>query len=173
MKTKICTKCYREKELNKFSLHKGGKYGISSRCKYCDKKYRENNREKIKKGQSNYYLRNKEKINKKNKKYYHENKEKYKNRCQKRKELLPWQKTLQYIKQRCNNPNHKSYKYYGGRGIKNFLTKDDIKYLWFRDKAYLMEKPSIDRKDNDGNYIFYNCQYIEFVQNINKDKKYF
>ena len=72
------------------------------------------------------------------------------------------------IHSRCTNSKCCNYKYYGGRGIKNYLTKDNIKELWFRDKAYNMIKPSIDRKDNDGNYEISNCQFIELSENVRK-----
>ena len=39
-----------------------------------------------------------------------------------------------------------------------------IKKLWFRDKAWLLKRPSIDRK-NGGHYIFQNCRFIELSQN--------
>ena len=82
----------------------------------------------------------------------------------------PWKRTLESIKQRCNNPNNISYKYYGLKGIKCLITMEEIKFLWFRDKAYLMDKPSIDREDNDGHYILKNCQFIEMQINSQKDK---
>jgi hypothetical protein len=82
---------------------------------------------------------------------------------------LPWKNSLHNIKTRCNNPNFKFYKYYGGRGIKCLITEEELKELWFRDKAYLMQKPSIDRIDNDGNYIFDNCRFIELSKNSTKD----
>ena len=44
----------------------------------------------------------------------------------------------------------------------------DGKFLWNRDKAYLMKKPSIDRINNDGNYTRENCQFIEHGDNISK-----
>lgn len=37
--------------------------------------------------------------------------------------------------------------------------------LWFRDKAYKMVKPSIDRKDANKNYTIDNCRYIELKEN--------
>jgi len=82
-----------------------------------------------------------------------------------------WRKTWNCIQQRCENPNNPSYEHYGLRGIKNkFKNVDEIKFLWFRDKAYKMKKPSIDRIDNDGNYCLDNCRYIEMSINANKDR---
>lgn len=80
----------------------------------------------------------------------------------------PWKRTYNAIKSRCNNPNHKHYKYYGGKGIKSLITVGELKILWFRDKAYLMEIPSIDREDNDGNYTFDNCSFMEQKDNSKK-----
>lgn len=60
------------------------------------------------------------------------------------------------IKNRCNNPNHKYYHRYGGRGIKYFSEWNE--YSQFEDyiKNVLGPKPtvqhSIDRIDNGGNY---------------------
>jgi hypothetical protein len=84
---------------------------------------------------------------------------------------IPWRLTLKYIKRRCYNKNSKSYKDYGGKGIKCLITEEELKELWFRDKAYLMDKPTIDRKDNNGDYIFENCQYLENRNNILKRHK--
>ena len=82
-----------------------------------------------------------------------------------------WYKHYQKAKTRCNNKNHINYKNYGGRGIKCLLTKEDIKYLWFRDKAYLLKRPSIDRKNNNGNYTLKNCRFIELSKNISRANK--
>lgn len=57
-----------------------------------------------------------------------------------RNRLYPWLDRLAQAKQRCNNNKNKYYKNYGGRGIKFYLTKEEIKELWFRDKAYLLKK---------------------------------
>jgi len=45
------------------------------------------------------------------------------------------------------------------------LTMDEVNQLWFRDGADKMKRPSIDRKDNDGNYTFKNCRFIELSRN--------
>ncbi len=81
----------------------------------------------------------------------------------------PWKRFLKLIKQRCDDPNHSAYKYYGRKGIKYSITYEELKKLWFRDKAYLLKKPSIDRKNSDKDYIFDNCQFIEL--NINCVKR--
>jgi len=73
----------------------------------------------------------------------------------------PWYGTLISIKLRCNNTKRNWYK----RGIKCLITLEELKYLWFRDKAWLLERPSVDRIDNDGHYILDNCRYIELVEN--------
>ncbi len=79
---------------------------------------------------------------------------------------FPWEKTFMYIRQRCSYPNDHIYKRYGGRGIKNLITMNELKTLWFRDRAFEMKKPSIDRIDNNGNYTIKNCRYLEFSENV-------
>lgn len=80
----------------------------------------------------------------------------------------PWLRSYYSLKQRCNDKNHNRYKYYGERGIKSLITKDEIKSLWFRDEAWKLKRPSIDRKDNDGNYEYSNCRFIELSKNCSK-----
>ena len=82
-----------------------------------------------------------------------------------RRNKSPWLKTYYAIGARCNNPKNKCFKYYGERGIKRLITVEELKFLWFRDKAYLMLIPTIDRKNNDGDYTFENCRYLEMGLN--------
>ena len=77
----------------------------------------------------------------------------------------PWRKTFSVIKQRCTNPNNKSFKHYGAKGIKCRIYGWQLKKLWFRDKAYLMNKPNISRKNHDKDYTYNNCEYIEKSEN--------
>src|SRR3990167_3114800 len=86
----------------------------------------------------------------------------------KRRKEVPWIHLLTDIKTRCNNPNNERFKNYGGRGIKCLITSTEIKSLWFRDKAYELKKPSIDRINNDGHYEVSNCQFIEQRENTLK-----
>lgn len=73
----------------------------------------------------------------------------------------PWMGSYEHAKCRCNNKNFKFYHAYGGRGIRCVITKDEVKKIWFRDKAYLMHSPTIDRINNDGDYSKDNCRFIE------------
>lgn len=57
------------------------------------------------------------------------------------------------------------------KGIKNFLTLEDLQQLWDRDNAHLLHQPSIDRKNNHGDYEFDNCQFIEKIENTVKNKR--
>jgi len=85
-------------------------------------------------------------------------------------EKFKWETILGNIKQRCENLNNPAYYRYGGRGIKCLITVKQLKELWNRDKAYLLEIPTVDRINNNGDYTFENCQFIEKSINSSKDK---
>ena len=82
----------------------------------------------------------------------------------------PWINSYKCAKQRCENPNNPRYKDYGGRRIQFLLSKEEIEELWFRNKAWLLKQPSLDREDNDGHYELSNCRFIEFDINRVKDR---
>ena len=119
-----------------------------------------------------YYQRNKEKIIKAQQKRYHLHREeiiKYATEYGKKyHKKYPWRKTLKNIRQRCYYKLDRKYEYYGGKGIECYLTLKQIRYLWERDKANLMQQPSIDRIDGKGHYSIDNCQFIEMIENRNK-----
>lgn len=140
VKTKICTKCKKRKLAKYFDKCTKFKDGYKYQCKKCRQLYRIKNKEKIARFKKQYYKK------------------------------FPWKLVLLNIKSRCYNSNNKFYKNYGGRGIKCLITDNELKELWFRDKAYLMKRPSIDRIDNDGDYTYKNCQFIEKSQNSKKDR---
>lgn len=73
---KVCTKCKRILVANtiNFARKKGGLYNLCSRCKICDKKYREDNEERIKEYKKEYRINNPNY----NKQYYEEHKEELK-----------------------------------------------------------------------------------------------
>jgi hypothetical protein len=69
------------------------------------------------------------------------------------------------INGRCNTPSHSSFNIYGGKGVRNLLSIEDLRTLWERDHADLLSKPSIDRKEASGHYSFDNCRFIEHALN--------
>lgn len=70
---------------------------------------------------------------------------------------------------RCTNPNCREWHRYGGRGIKCLITKTELEALWLRDRAWLLKNPSIDRINNDGDYTYANCRFIEMAENSAKE----
>lgn len=72
---------------------------------------------------------------------------------------------LRTVKQRCNDPRHASYRWYGGKGVKNFLTMNHLRIMWKRDGASKMTKPSLDRFDADKDYTFENTCFRELKEN--------
>jgi hypothetical protein len=80
MQTKTCTKCGIEKELSQFHKHNIGKFGFTSKCKLCQKKYQEEHKEE----RIAYLLRDKENISKKAEEYRIKNREKINHQTSKR-----------------------------------------------------------------------------------------
>jgi len=75
----------------------------------------------------------------------------------------PWEKTYQYIRQRCGTGKDPAYV-----NVRNSITRRELKILWYRDRAYELKKPSIDRLDSAKDYTFDNCRYIEFGENVKR-----
>ena len=74
-----------------------------------------------------------------------------------------------HMKERCNNENCKSFKNYGGRGIKickewnnDFMSF----YNWAINNGY-QENLSIDRIDVNGNYEPNNCRWVDILTQAN------
>lgn len=140
IETKFCPDCKKDKLLKAFRIeikkYKDKEYRYSRfRCRDCDNLFQRTN-----------YPRYRKMMKISRKKYFENN---------------PWLKHYFNIKLRCRNPKAVGYKYYGGKGIKSFLTIQGIKQLWFRDKANEMDHPHIHRENNNEHYTFSNCSFIE------------
>lgn len=75
MNYKICTKCNLKLEAttDNFVKAKNGLYGLSARCKLCEKKWRDSRKNLKKEYDKNYVQENLVHIKERSKKYYHEN----------------------------------------------------------------------------------------------------
>ncbi len=134
------------------------------------RKYREDNREECRKSCREYRKKNKERCEEitrewrwKNKEHFREWSRKY---YQKQKIERPYLKHIRAARSRTSSKTHHYYR----RGIKCFLIVKDIKFLWERDNAAMMEKPTIDRIDTDGHYTLSNCRFLEAKENFTRSK---
>jgi hypothetical protein len=86
------------------------------------------------------------------------------------------------IKDRCNNLNNNEYKYYGGKGVKCLLSKEEFLNIYWRTnyceicnkklgKLGTSPNPSmrsIDRINNNGNYDINNVRIVCLSCNVSK-----
>jgi len=122
-----------------------------------------------------YLLKNKKREQERHRQYYWKNREKILEKRKNKKynnnkffQRNPWLRNYYSARTRCTNKKHGNYHRYGGRGIEFLLTRSEVEHLWFRDRAFLMDTPTIDRIDSNGNYEINNCRFIEMIDNNKK-----
>ena len=167
---KVCIMCKKEKSELDFYRKRGR---LGSWCKSCcneyNKKYivvyRDKNKEKVAEWGRIWRLQNRKKQRLYGRLYYSQNKEKYAFNRKKYFTQKPWAKHLKRLRSRCRPKGP-----YGIRSIVSKLTLAEIERLWFRDKAYQMKQPSIDRIETKGDYICENCRFIEIERNLKRKR---
>jgi len=108
MEVKECSSCKLEKSLDSFDKQKTGKFGVRSKCKYCRKRERDENKESIALQNQKYYQKNKKEIRSKHKIYYQNNKLAFSENNKKWRKENP-EKFQQYRKKwRDKNPHYHS-----------------------------------------------------------------
>jgi hypothetical protein len=130
-----CTRCKKTKTIENFYRNRSWPNTCQSQCKNCSR------------------LTQKE--------WVQNNKERVRETVRRYKESHPWFRTYVGIGIRCSKKDGP----YFLKGIKKRITVAELKKIWFRDKAYNLKEPSIDRKNNEGNYTYINCRYIELKDN--------
>jgi hypothetical protein len=153
---KKCNKCLVEKEISEFPK-------TGNRCKSCQKEYRlrykEENKEKIKKASKKYYNDNKEKILEYSKKHHSENKEHYKEYRLKNKEKI--------------KENHDRYVEKNSNELKEYnkkWRKENKEHLDNYKSIYYVENKE---KINESNRKYYHDNKEEINnKRLNYDKKY-
>lgn len=171
---KLCKKCFVAKPTSEFytQSYKGTSF-FTSPCKKCvsvrERIYKKKNRAHVREIERKWKHANPDKVEVNRIRYCLKNPEQRKRttiQSFKRRQLkYPWKSSYFNAKSRCSCKKHSSYEEYGGRGIKFILTMDEVVALWNRDKAFLLKKPSLDRKNSNGNYEFLNCRFIELSEN--------
>ena len=74
------------------------------------------------------------------------------------------------MRRRCDSLKSKDYPNYGGRGIKVCDRWYDFKLFLEDMESSFKEGLTLDRKDNNGNYILQNCKWST-IEEQNKNKK--
>ncbi len=153
--------------------------GDDRRRKYCatcksmaNKKkarlWRERNRQHVREYHRGYRTKHKKKILKQQRAFHERNPDR-----RRKMGILSGRKAYRHLVDRCCDPKHIKYRYYGARGVRCLLSWEDFKILYFRtnhcelcntilndDNRSLKNGRTIDRIDRTGNYIESNCRII-------------
>ena len=79
--------------------------------------------------------------------------------------------TWRSMRQRCLDPNHKSFKHYGGRGITVCARWLNRFENFLQDMGVRPEGHTLDRTNNEGNYEPGNCRWATWKQQANNKRQ--
>jgi len=160
---KRCIKCQMMKSLSEFYKNKQTKDGFRPDCKNCCNKYHRK-----------YYQAHKIEKARTMKRYQQSHKSKLADYDKKYQKTLlgHLHKRFITIEQRCDNPEHSNYKYYGGHGIK-CLFKNANEFIDYVVNELKVDPRGlqIDRIDNDGHYEKGNIRFVTAKVNSNNRRK--
>ena len=72
----------------------------------------------------------------------------------------PLYETWRGMRQRCKNPNHHAYRYYGGKGVSVYERWDSFE-VFIKDMGAKPEGTTLDRINSEGNYEPDNCRWAK------------
>ena len=152
--TKYCSGCGRDLLVTEFSKNQSKKDGSQTQCKECKALYAREYRktapgqEHESRYQQDYRENNRDKCNQQKREYYATI-----NGC--------LRQGFSSMNQRCNNPNRRGYKWYGGRGIENkFRSADEFIDYVTNELRVDPRGKQIHRINNDGNYAKGNIEFL-------------
>jgi len=79
-------------------------------------------------------------------------------------------RAYQNMRKRCDNPNNKSYKDYGGRGITYCDEWKTFEGFWNDMQEGYVDNLSLDRIDYNGNYCKENCRWVDMKTQANNTR---
>ena len=189
--SKECSKCHKIKSVSEFHKCERNADGLQTKCKECrnenDKKYRQENKDKIKEKNRKFYQENKDEIGKRQRKYRQENPGYLKEYGKKYRQENPdyfkkyrkeyYQKNSAYIKEcskkrRQENPDYfKEYRQENPDKIKEWNEK-------YRNKQIqeALQQIKIELESNPGKYNYIEGKepygIIYLVHNVKSNKYY-
>ncbi len=157
LQTKQCFRCEKCLPLSEFNRNKAKEDGLDIYCRGCirqrDKEYRAANLDKIRRCQKEYCQT-------------HQGQKVRKRYCDSLKGYL--KQVFADMGKRCNNPNRRAFKDYGGRGIKvKFESLDDFRDYVTHELQVDPRGLQIDRINNNGNYEKGNIRFVTAKVNSN------
>jgi len=77
----------------------------------------------------------------------------------------PWVRHVCWANRRCTSDDPRWRAHYLDRGITCDVTAAQAEFMWHRDGAAKMVRPSLDREKSELNYTLSNCRFMEFDVN--------